>query len=163
MKHEDIDHTGLTGVGGGAAGGYDIRKYTGGDIALTATTLSAVPGLTDLVVAAVAGDLLMVGLAVRAVTTTAQSIAFDFASIVSAAPVNYVFAASGTPVNIPIPWYIGPGEQSAANGGYLYVVQAGDLSGGNITLRLYARVSGNRTLEADAAAPLVTWVKNLRQ
>jgi hypothetical protein len=146
-----------------AAGGlvaYDINRYTGGDITLNNTTLTAVAGLTDLVVAASSGDVCDLGLVVRATTTTAQSITFDFATIVSAAPVNYVFAASGTPVNIPTTWYIGSAELSGAHGVFPYVVQSGDISGGNVTFRLYFRSSGSRVVEADATAPLVHWVIN---
>ncbi len=150
-------------TGGAVTGASDINIYTGGDITLNNTTLTAVTGPTDLVVAAASGDCLMVGMSARPVTTTAQSIAFDFATIVSAAPVNYVFAGSGTPINIPVAWYIGPSEVSSVNGGFPYIVQAGDISGGNVTLRLYFRSSGSRVIEADAAAPLVTWVHNLKQ
>jgi hypothetical protein len=117
-------------AGGAVTGATDINIYTGGDITLNNTTLTAVTGPTDLVVAAASGDCLMVGVSARPVTTTGQSIAFDFA---------------------------------ACNGGYPYVVQSGDISGGNVTLRLYFRSSGSRVIEADAAAPLVTWVHNLKQ
>lgn len=141
--------------------GYDINIYTGGDITFNNTTLSAVSGPTDLVIAAETGDVLMVACSIRCPNSTAQSITFEFATIVSAAPVNYVFAASGTPINVPTPWYIGSAEQSAANGAYPYIVQAGDISGGNVTLRLYARSSGSRVIAAAAAQPLSTWVYNM--
>jgi len=42
-----------------------------------------------------------------------------------------------------------------------YVVQSGDLSGGTITLRLYCRVSGSRTVNASSSAPLFMSVVNL--
>jgi hypothetical protein len=150
-------------AGGAVTGATDINIYTGGDITLNNTTLTAVTGPTDLVVAAASGDCLMVGVSARPVTTTGQSIAFDFATMVSGSPVNYIFPGSGTPVNIPVPWFIAASEVSACNGGYPYVVQSGDISGGNVTLRLYFRSSGSRVIEADAAAPLVTWVHNLKQ
>lgn len=165
VQHADIDHTGLPGVGGGSGGivAYDINIYTGGDITLNNTTLSAVSGPTDLVVAASSGDLVFLDVRARPTTTTAASIAFDFATIVSASPVNYVFPASGTPVNIPTAWYIGSAETSACGGAYPYIVQAGDISGGNVTFRLYFRTSSSRVVEADASAPLVTWAVNLGQ
>lgn len=165
VQHADIDHTGLPGVGGGSGGvvAVDRELYTGGDITLNNTTLSAVSGPGDLVVAATSGDVCLLDVRARPTTTTAQSIAFDFATIVSAAPVNYVFPASGTPINIPIPWYIGAGETSACGGGVYYVVQAGDISGGNVTFRLYFRSSGSRVIEADAAAPLLIQVINFGQ
>lgn len=150
--------------GGGGVGPYDINEYTGGDIALTSTSPAAVSGPTDLVVAASTGDLLFVGIGIIPVTNTAQSIGFDFASMVSGSPVNYLSSRTGTPVTIGCPqWFIGSAITSAAGGVVPYVVQAGDISSGNVTLRLYARVSGNRSINADAAGPLVTWVKNMLQ
>jgi hypothetical protein len=164
VQHADIDHTGLTGIGaGGAIVGYDINRYTGGDITLNNTTLSAVAGLTDLVVPASAGDLVTLGLAARPNATTANSVAFDYATIVSAAPVNYVFPASGTPINIPTTWYIAASELGGVTGTFPYIVQAGDISGGNVTFRLYFRSSGSRVIEADAASPLVHWAINYGQ
>lgn len=162
VQHSAIDHTGILGVGSGTGGivASDINLYTGGDIALSSTTLAAVPGLTDLVVAASAGDLVMLGLVARSASTGGQSMAFDFATMVGGSPVNYVFPASGTPVNIPTAWYIGAASPDSTQGGFPYVVQAGDISAGNVTFRLYGRVSGARSLEADASAPLVTWAVN---
>lgn len=153
------DSTQTTGLRWASAG-YDINVYTGGDITFNNTTLSAVTGPTDLVVAAATGDVLFVGMSARCPNSTAQSMTFDFATIVSASPVNYVSAASGTPVNVPTPWYIGSADQGSVNGPFPYIVQAGDISGGNVTLRLYARSSGSRVIAAAAAQPLITWVKN---
>lgn len=165
--HDAHDHTGVPGVGGGGGGGgivgHDINVYTGGDITLNNTTLGPVTGPTDLVVAATAGDLLMVGISTRPVSAVSASIAFDFATMVSGSPVNYVFAASGTPINIPVPWFIGSNDMGAANGLFPYVVQAGDISGGNVTLKLYFRSSSSRVIEASSDAPLTTSVINLGQ
>jgi len=152
----------LTATGSGSIGAFDTKRYTGGDIALTSTSQAAVSGPTDLVVAAATGDILLVGLAVSPVTNTAASIAFEFATMVAGSPVNYIGARSGTPINIPVQmWLIGSAETSGCGGMYPYTVQAGDISGGNVTLRLYARVSANRSINADASNPLDTWVKNV--
>lgn len=147
--------------GGGTATTWQIQRYTGGDITLNNTTLTAVTGPTDLTIAAASGDLVMVGVSARPNNTTAQSIAFDFATIVSASPVNYVSAASGTPINIPVPWFLGAGEQSAVGGTFPYVVQSGDISGGNVVFRLYFRTSGSRVISAQSTIPLVTFAVNL--
>lgn len=144
-------------------GGYDIERYTGGDISLTSTSQAAVSGPGDLVVAAESGDLILLGISISPVTTTASSIAFEFATMVSGSPVTYIGANSGTPQNVPVQtWFIGASETSGAGGAYPYVVQPGDISGGNVTLRLYARVSGTRSINADSGNPLVIWVKNLQ-
>ena len=152
----------LTATGGGSATTLNFQHYTGGDIALTSTSMAAVSGPTDLTIAATAGDILLVGLSVTPTTTTAASVAFDFATIVSASPVNYIGTRSGTPINIPIQmWFLGSSETGGCGGAYPYVVQSGDISGGNVVLRLYARVSANRSINADASNPLDTWVTNL--
>jgi hypothetical protein len=157
---ETLMSGGAGGGGGGGIVGHDRNIYTGGDITLNNTTLGPVTGPTDLVVAATAGDICKIGVTARPTGIVAQSIAFDFATIVAGSPVNYVFPASGTPINIPVAWYIGASETSACSGEQTYVVQAGDISGGNVTFRLQFRSSGSRAIEADAAAPLVTWVTN---
>jgi hypothetical protein len=125
----------------------------------------AVSGPGDLVIAAVTGDLLMVGLSARSTDTDADSLSFDFASIVSAAPVNYISSLNGTPATTGVPgWYLGASRVEACHGEHPYVAQAGDLSGGNITLRLYYRVSGTgKVLGASSGIPLEFWVRNLHQ
>ncbi len=166
VQHEDIDHTGLPGVGGGSVGAYAIVRYTTGDITLGSGTSPVVlSGPGDCVVAVATGDLLMVGLSARTTDTDADSLSMDAASIVSAAPVNYVSSLTGTPLTTGIPgWYFGSSRVEAAGATHPYVVQAGDISGGNITLRLYYRVSGTgKVLGASSTVPLVFWVKNLKQ
>ena len=141
--------------------GFDFQHYTGGDIALTSTSMAAESGPTHLVVAAAASDLLMVSVSCTAVTTTAASISFDFATMVGGSPVNYIGTRSGTPQNISVQhWFIPQSILTGCGGEYPYVVQSGDISGGNVTLRLYARVSANRSVNADASNPLDTWVRN---
>lgn len=204
VQHDDIDHSGLTGVGGSltvqdegtplataattlnfvgagvtasgtaatktitipgaATGAYDINYYTGGDITLNNTSMTAVPGLTDLAVAASTGDLILAGLAVRPTTTTGASIAFDFVTMPGGTATNFLFANGTAALTTGNPgWYIGSGETSGAHGAFPYVVQASDIASGTVTLRLYFRTSASRAVEADANVPLVTWVKNLAQ
>ncbi len=165
LKRTDSSGTD-TDIETAAAGGlvaYDINTYTAGNITNSGTTPTAVSGPTDLVVAAAAGDLLVVGISALVNNTTNVSIGFDFATIVSAAPVNYLSSATGTPITIGVlQWFCFLSVAAKVGGSYPYVVQAGDLSGGNVTLRLYARVSsGSRVLDATATSPLVTWTANL--
>lgn len=163
--HATLDHTGLPGVvGGGGLVAFDYNVYTGGDIALTSTSPAAVSGPTDLTVAAVAGDVVLVGLSAMANNTTASSIGFNFATIVSASPVNYLYSDGGTPQNAGVPgWFIAASAVGSTGGSFPYVVQAGDISGGNVTFRLYYRVSANRTLSASASIPLITQATNIGQ
>jgi len=147
-------------------GPYAIVRYTTGDITLGSGTSPVVlSGPGDCVVAASSGDLLMVGLCVRNTDTDADSLSMDVATIVSASPVNYVSSLTGTPLTTGVPgWYFGVSRIEAVNGAVPYVVQSGDLSGGNITMRLYYRVSGvGKVLGASSTTPLIFWVKNLKQ
>jgi len=165
------DGGGVTGpmidTGGGASiGPYAIVSYTGGDITLGSGTSPVVlPGPGDCVVAASTGDLLLVGLNARTTDTDADSLSMDAASIVAASPVNYLSSGNGTPLTTGIPgWYFGVSRVEAAGATFPYVVQAGDISGGNVTLRLYYRVSGTgKVLAASSTIPLTFWVKNLLQ
>jgi hypothetical protein len=166
VQHADIDHTGITGVGGAGGGlvSFDYNVYTAGDIALTATSPTAMTGPTDLTVSATAGDIVGVSLSALANNTTAASIGFNFATIVSAAPVNYLYSDGGTPQNSGVPgWFIAASAVNSAMGTFMYVVQAGDISGGNVVFRLYYRVSANRTLSASASIPLITQATNFGQ
>lgn len=216
MDHADIDHTGLTGVGGSVAtdsiwdaagdlavgsgantaakltkgsdgdvltvtsgtvgwaaagtGGNPLSfvevRYTTGDITLgSGTTPVAVSGPGDLVIAAATGDLLMCGLSARSTDTDADSLGMDMATIVSAAAVNYVSSRSGTPTTTGVAgWYFGSGRVTSVMGEAPYLVQAGDISGGNVTLRLYYRVSGvGKVLSASSSGVLHFWVRNLGQ
>jgi hypothetical protein len=165
--HDALDHTGLTGVGGGGSvGAYDIERYTGGNITVNSTTAgAALSGPGNLVIAAAAGDLLLVGISTFDVGSDANSMRMDVATIVSAAAVNFVSSASGTPASLGVTGWLGfVSEEYPHIGSVPYVVQAGDISGGNVTLRLCAWVgAGSRTLNATAAGPLIFWAKNLLQ
>lgn len=140
---------------------YDIQRHTSGDIPLNSTVPAVVPGPLDLVVEAEAGDLLVCGIGIVPVSGSG-SIGFDMATMVGGAVVTYLSSGTGTPVTIGNSgWYIGPSATSGSGGSIPYLVQAADVSEGTVTLRLYARVSATRSINADAAAPLTTWVVNM--
>lgn len=204
--HSDIDHTGITGVGGaltvedegtplatgattldfvgagvtasgtgaektitipGGSGiiAYDFNVYTGGDITFSSTTPAAVTGPTDLTVAASTGDVVDLGISAIINNTTAASLGFDFATIVSASPVNYLSSGNGTPITVGVMgWFVPINQSHPVTGSYKYVVQAGDISGGNVVFRLYARVSsGSRVISASSTTPLWTQATNFGQ
>lgn len=141
-----------------------VVTYTAGDISLTSTSVAVLSGPGDCVVAASSGDVLLVGISARTENTTGNSIALDVATIVSASPVNYLSSRTGTPLTTSVPrWFIPASTNGAVGGVTRYVVQSGDISGGNVTLRMYYRVSGNRTLAASSTVPLEFWVQNTRQ
>lgn len=150
----------------GGVGAYAIVRYVTGDITLgSGTSMVVLSGPGDCVVTAAAGDLLMVGLSARTTDTDGDSLAMDFATIVSAAVVNYGSSLTNTALVTGIPgWWFGISRTEGAGATYPYVVQSGDISGGTVTLRLYYRVSGTgKVLGASSTIPLIFWVKNLLQ
>jgi hypothetical protein len=145
---------------------YDIERYTGGNIAITSSTDgAAMSGIGNLVVAAAAGDLLHIGIDASLAVDT-ESVRVDVASIVSASPVNYVSSLTGTPLAVGIPGW-GWSATTLNRLGHVipYVAQAGDISGGNITLSLRGWLSSgtSRSFEASATVPLVFWTQNFGQ
>jgi len=168
VQHADIDHTGLTGVGSGSGNPlvYDIEHESAGDITVNDTAAGSFSDVNatvgDVVVAAVTGDLLMIGLSTGS-GSSGNSMRIDVASIVSAAAVNFLSSRTGTPATLGVTaWFCHGSAAINISGEVPYIVQAGDLSGGNVTLRLCAWVSGStRALQASSNSPLIFWVRNL--
>lgn len=154
------------GGGGGNPVVYDIERRTAGDLAITSTSAgNAVGTVGDLVVAAATGDLLMVGLSSRVTDTDGQSMRLDM-KFITGATENFVSSLTTSAATTGISqWFCEGGREHAIGGEIPYVVQAADISGGNVTLRLCAWLSGagSRPLAAQSAAPLVFWVRNLGQ
>lgn len=165
------------GSGGGSLGGAPSARLSravqvGGDIALAnnpatfveVAAASGGPGTggLDVTIAAVAGDVLDVTGTLLFNNTTAVNAIFDLATIVAAAAVNWLGQSAGG-ANVGLGFM----NTSAAGGVALavqYVVQAGDLTGGNVVLRLHYRANGARTLARSVAnGPLLLGVVNLKQ
>jgi len=148
------------------AGPYDIERYTGGDITISSTTAGAdFPTLADVVVAAAAGDLLLIGVSLRPETVNTSSLRLDV-KFITGATENYLSSEGTTPSAQGVSgWFFGASTAGGKSGAQAYVVQAADISGGNVTCSLRAWLSGaqNWVIAADADAPLKFWVKNLKQ
>jgi len=155
----------LTATGGSGVVGGVLNRLTSGDVTITATTnvfASNVTGLGDITLACATGDYIEAGLSAIAPNTTANSMKFDVCTVVSAAAVNFFSNGTGTgSTNGVSGWYCTLSVISKAMGSILYVAQAGDISGGNIVLRLTCFVSGSRVLGATANQPLTFWARNL--
>jgi hypothetical protein len=142
-----------------AAGGNDYAVSNGSWTAVDSTNVS-------ITIPAVAGDMLSVG-----VSAMWSGSAYGFltaATVVSGSPVNYIDTRNNTPGTNGIDgWYDSdnaatPGSGQAISGEYLYTVSAGDISGGKVTIRLYAKASGSgKTILARSGFPLQFVVKNL--
>lgn len=152
-------------VGSGNVSGLDTARAvrTSGNITLNSTTWANVDTGLDIAVAAQAGDVLMVPLSATFGTENVYAY-LDAATIVSGSPVNYVSGQGGATDDGVSGWWGGANQYSAVGTAIQYVVQAGDISGGVVTLRLRYRTetAANKTLYASADNPLQWSVVNLR-
>lgn len=151
--------------GGGASTPLpsDAVVYTAGDITLSNTTWAAIAGPDDLVVEAAAGDVLAISMSCLWGNQTATAYV-DMYTMVSGSPVNKVSGGDASTSDYGIAaWSAGqPSELVNAGGTFFYIVQAGDVSGGQVTLRLYGiRFTNNRTLYANTGHKLSMHVVNL--
>lgn len=142
------------------------NRRTAGNLTLNSTSWADV-GLADLTIAAAAGDELKVELSSSANKGSAVGLVMDVATIVSGSPVNYLSTGGGASDFGNGSWYIGGAvagaDQRIAGGPRPYTVQAGDISGGNVTLRLRYRLTGagTYTMFANATLPTDFWAINL--
>ena len=129
------------------------------------TTWFDLDATTDLVLDAVPGDYILVGVN-GTWNNEAPAAYLDVASIVSSAPVNYWGGAGGTTDTGIGSWQGISSTLSPIGGPITRAVVAGDLSGGQVTLRLRYRLgtaSTNKTLLAATGGVLQFWAENKYQ
>lgn len=154
-------------LGGGAASALvDIAKAirSTGDITLNTTGWQNVDTALDLtLVGAQVGDEIEY-LPSFLVQAPNNALAFDACTLVGGTPVNYFGTAGGAPDNGLLAWYAVGNVAVSVGGSGLYTVQAGDISGGNVTVRLRVRPANttSRAISASAATPLRVAAKLLR-
>lgn len=141
---------------------------TAGDITITSTTFVAVNTGLDLTLAAATGDILEIGITAL-ITSTASSVAlfFDVATVVAGTVTNFFSTGTGTAAADGIAGLFSPGAISTnynSTGSFQYAAKAGDISGGNVTLRVMAKVDNvtGRTIFADTSDIFHWHAKNLR-
>jgi hypothetical protein len=138
---------------------------TAGDIALgavvTPTWADVNTGL-DLVLAAAVGDIIEYG--ISGLLGSGTDTFFDVATIVSSAVVTYFSSGTSTATAGGASGWYGPNGLIFPVTGSLMspALVSGDISGGNVTLRLrYSKgASSGRTLYASAGDPLIVWAQN---
>ena len=138
-------------------------RRTAGNFAPASVSWADLTSAMDLVLAAQAGDQILVALN-GFWGNDAVFGYLDVASIVSGSPVNYGSSGSGTQAADGLPGWVGPAAvYSPVGGSTLFTVAAGDLSGGQVTLRLRVKCSAAvaKTLFAQTADPLVFSAVNL--
>lgn len=135
-----------------------------GNVTINGTSWANVDTGLDLTIAAAATDWLAVSVSGRLAAGSATTHTFfDIATIVSGSPVNYFGVGGGASDEGLNGLRIADTLDLPLAGTYLYQVQAGDISGGNVTLRLRTRqgVAGNRAFVAGSTNPFKWWVANL--
>lgn len=169
LTHDGGGVVSLDLSGGGGGGGSIptvINRLGSGDVSITATTnvfASNITGLGDITLACATGDLIVAGVSALCPNSTAQSLKLDVCTVVSAAAVNFFSNGTGTgATNGVTGWYMTASLSAAKAGGSVpYVAQSGDISGGNIVLRLLCHGTGTRTIGASTAtSPLIFWAQN---
>lgn len=154
----------LLGSGNVSGLGTTRARRTSGNLTFASTAWVNVDTGLDLVVAAQVGDVLSVSLALLWQTQALEGI-LDAATIVGGSPVNYISGGGGTATSYGVPgWYGEVSRNTPVGASVQYVVQAADISGGNVTLRLRYRGSTASTkgFYATADIPVVWSVVNLR-
>ena len=143
-------------------------KYTAGDITCSANAVWAeLNSALRCTVPAVVGDVLDVSLSAVALGTEAVDLYLTAMSALSGTLTNDVAtdaAKSDSTLGVS-GWTILSGVADGRSGSVQYVVQAGDISGGNVTLTPCYRTSSStdRVLEATANSPIHFAVANLGQ
>jgi hypothetical protein len=150
------------------------RHGSGQSVTISSGTLVAIDstGALDVTVSGYVADWIEVGLNAQTASLTSTNIAqlaFDVATYVSAAPVNYLSSGTATAATSGVGGWFATNTtvSSPLFGSVFYRLQAADLSANTVTVRLYAKfVSGtgvtSRAVDADSTSncPLVFWVKN---
>lgn len=164
---EDLDYK----PGGGGSG--TSVKISGGT-PNTSGNITPATGLpytqidSDVTMAVAVGD--VIGITIEAlINDSGSNVILDVATRIGIANVNFVSSGTNTPLfnGARPPWFVAPGgagEFPFVGGEVLYRVQAGDISGGNVTFRPYAACEGTaRAVFRNAAFPLRVWYKNYGQ
>ena len=161
------------GGGGGSAVVTSARvTRTSGNITTNSATYVELAAATggpgtggfDLTLAAVSGDIIMVGCNGIANNTT-PGLFFDVATMVSGSAVNTIGQSGLNAANDGIAgWFCNASVQVPIGPSICYALVSGDISGGNVVLRPYycGGSATNRTLFANAANPLQFWAVNMK-
>lgn len=158
--------SGATVVNAPTSGDYQtvlFNRRTAGDLSFNSTGWQDVSTSLDMTLPAQVGDTIEYS-ASFLVQSAANALAIDVATIVGGSPVNYFGASGGATDNGVMAWYCPSSVTVPVGGSTFYVLQAGDISGGNVTLRLRIRPANttSRSISASAVNPLMVAVRNCR-
>lgn len=115
-------------------------------------------------VTAAIGDVLELVIDSMLCNNAGSDVQFDAATRVAAADTNWFSSGTNTsrfPGGIAS-WYVETSRFASPSPSVRYTVQAGDVSGGQVTVQLYGQcAAGSRTIFANASYPLRWWLVNL--
>jgi lysophospholipase L1-like esterase len=148
----------------GSLGSVQVKRRTAGNVSFVSSAsgvYTPVDTGLDLTLAAKAGDVLRIELSAL-VGNQAGDLEFNVATMVGGAPVNYAANRIAGVTASVTGWYTPGGVMAPLSGSIFYDVQAGDLSGGTITLRLLAKNGTTaRTIYGASNLPLMFAAQNL--
>jgi hypothetical protein len=143
---------------------FATARRTTGNVTLNSTSWANVDTALDLTLGGSAGDVIEATLSALWNADAVQA-CLDVVTVVSAAPVNSF--ATGTTVTASTlqgvgAWIGNSGIQADLSGSFFYTLVAGDISGGNVLLRLRYRTTtaANKTLIATTDVPFVFFARN---
>lgn len=129
----------------------------GNGTAVNSTSYVSLGNINDLTVAAKEGDLIDIEINCQAADTTAGDIHWNVMTVAAGAE-----RAMVSPGRIA-GWLIPSGQSAPLSGRYRYLVQAADITNGNVTLRLKAKMTagGFRSIFGSADVPFEWSIANL--
>lgn len=134
---------------------FDFKSRTSGSFTANSTNWTNLDTGLDIVLAAQAGDVIEVGVNYQA-ENEASTFRLDVATIVSGAVVNYFGGATDPGSNYGVSGWTAPGgTPSSISGSVMRTLASGDISNGQVTLRLRYRTdsAANKTIHAQSARP----------
>ncbi len=142
-------------------------NHTAAFVEVAAATGGPGTGAWDLTLAAAAGDILQAGMTAIVTDTGATALYFNAATIVSGSPVNWLAQdgeAGTNNGNGVLTWQVIAGAHGFPGAPVTYPVVSGDISSGNVVLRLYyyTNTATNRTLGCQAAEAFMWYAINLK-
>jgi hypothetical protein len=144
-------------------GDYGRTQYTTAARSINSVTWVDLGGPGDITLAASAGDVVEVAFSALA-GNQATDIFLDTVTVVSGSPVN-AFGNATTPSNSHqgiLAWASVGGFYNFIGGNYFYTLVAGDVSGGNVLLRMRARTAAGiaRDIAGSANQPQTFFARN---
>lgn len=142
---------------------FKTLRRTAGNVTITTTAINVDTAL-DIALSAQVGDVIEYSVNGRVTPASGSDASFDVATIVSAAPVNYMGAGLSVGGGVQ-GWYMYNTAVSnlSLTGSAWYTIVIGDLASGIVTLRLrgIGGGTGAHVLQATAASPFMVCAKNL--